>query len=77
VSICHTYEKQKQAFEAIIQAVHSGRIPMERIDESVRRIIALKLKYGLSDQPADASSIFMVVGTEEHRAVANEAWGRE
>nr|MBO2494625.1 beta-N-acetylhexosaminidase [Clostridia bacterium] len=77
VSICHTYEKQKQAFEAIIQAVHSGRIPMERIDESVRRIIALKLKYGLSDQPADASSIFMVVGTEEHRTVANEAWGRE
>jgi len=77
VSICHTYEKQKQAFEAIIQAVHSGKIPVERIDESVRRIIALKLKYGLSDQPVDASSISQMVGTEEHRAVADKAWGRE
>ncbi len=77
VSICHTYEKQKQAFEAIIQAVHSGKIPIKRIDESARRIIALKLKYGLSDQPIDASSISKVVGTKEHRAVADKAWGRE
>lgn len=77
VLICHTYEKQKQAFEAIIKAVDDGTIPMERIDESVKRIIALKLKYGLNDQPVDASSIPQIVGIQEHRAVADRAWGRE
>ncbi|WP_252226435.1 beta-N-acetylhexosaminidase [Caldicoprobacter algeriensis] len=77
VSICHTYEKQKQAFEALIKAVDDGTIPMERIDESVKRIITLKLKYGLNDQPMDTSSISKIVGTKEHRVVADKAWGRE
>lgn len=77
VSICHSYEKQKQTFEAILEAVDDGTIPMERIDESVRRIIALKLKYGLNDEPVDASRIYQIVGTQEHRAVADRAWGRE
>ena len=32
-------------YHALLDAVESGRIPMERIDESVRRIIRTKLQY--------------------------------
>ncbi len=77
VSVCHSYERQKQAYEAILKAVEDGTIPPERIDESVRRIIRLKLKYGLTDEPADPDALHNVVGTEEHQAVADKAWGKE
>lgn len=77
VSVCHNYERQKQAFEAILTAVEDGTIPMERIEQSVRRIIRLKLKYELTDEPADPDELYNVVGIEEHRAVADKAWGKD
>ena len=54
--ICHTEDKQIAAFNAINKAVQSGDIPMERLDESVYRILKLKKKYGLTDKPIDAVS---------------------
>ena len=44
VLISHSYQKQKRAIKALIQAVKSGRISEERIDQSVKRIIKLKAK---------------------------------
>ena len=38
--------------EAVRGAVESGRIPMARIDESVRRILRAKAKYGLFENPS-------------------------
>lgn len=40
-------ENFKEAFEAIVNAVESGTISEERIDESVYRILSLKQRYGL------------------------------
>src|SRR5690625_615940 len=40
----HTYEKQRAAIDAVIQAVKNGVISEERINESVSRILALKQK---------------------------------
>lgn len=37
--------------EAVRDAVKTGRIPMERIDQSVRRILRAKIKYGLFENP--------------------------
>ncbi len=37
----------KRAFDALVKAVENGTISMERIDESVARILALKIKSGL------------------------------
>lgn len=37
----------EKAAEKLISAVRSGRISMERLDESVERILALKIQYGL------------------------------
>lgn len=51
-------EKQKKAaFQSIKNAVDNGVIPMSRINESVRRIIQLKLKYHLSDQPVKTVNV--------------------
>ena len=41
---CHEYEKQKATYEAILSAVKSGEISEERINDSVRRILTMKLE---------------------------------
>ena len=46
----------------------------ERIDQSIRRILAAKFKLGLFDNPyVDAESAVKIVDSEEHRAIAKEA----
>ncbi|MCT4509961.1 MAG: beta-N-acetylhexosaminidase [Tepidibacter sp.] len=49
ILMCHTKEKQIKALEALKEAVDSGEISVERIDESVKRIIRLKRKYNLNN----------------------------
>ncbi|MFP4021432.1 MAG: beta-N-acetylhexosaminidase [Halanaerobium sp.] len=44
VLVSHSYQQQKNAVEAVIAAVKSGRISEKRIDASVRRILSLKGK---------------------------------
>jgi beta-N-acetylhexosaminidase len=46
------YETQK-VLDALNQAVSSGQITKARIDESVKRILALKIKYGLIKVPTN------------------------
>lgn len=41
--ICHEPELQKRAFEALLSAVNKKEISEERINESVRRILKMKL----------------------------------
>ncbi|MGF6357348.1 beta-N-acetylhexosaminidase [Paenibacillus sp. 4624] len=47
VLISHTAQLQVEAFEALMNAVKSGRISERRIDESVRRLLTYKMKRGL------------------------------
>ncbi|WP_260989927.1 beta-N-acetylhexosaminidase [Paenibacillus xylanexedens] len=47
VLISHTAQLQVGAFEALMNAVKSGRISERRIDESVRRLLTYKMKRGL------------------------------
>jgi beta-N-acetylhexosaminidase len=44
VLVSHSYQRQKNAIESVIEAVKSGRISEERIDASVKRILTLKGK---------------------------------
>ncbi|MEX0594421.1 MAG: glycoside hydrolase family 3 protein, partial [Balneolaceae bacterium] len=61
------------ALEAIVSAVRLGEISEERIDASVRRILATKEAVGLSEyQPSDARDIRRTVGIESHRKLALE-----
>ena len=43
VLVCHEYASQQEAYLGILDAVQQGRISEERINESVRRIVRLKL----------------------------------
>jgi beta-N-acetylhexosaminidase len=36
----------REAYDGLLEAVNSGRIPQERLDASVRRIIRMKLASG-------------------------------
>ncbi|GIN72017.1 hypothetical protein J14TS2_24920 [Bacillus sp. J14TS2] len=51
VLIAHEYDKAKEAIEALVHAVETGELSEKRIDESVRRILELKRKYAIQDQP--------------------------
>jgi beta-N-acetylhexosaminidase len=49
-------QTQSDAMQTVVDAVRSGRLSAARIDESVRRILDAKLRYGVLDwQPLDAS----------------------
>lgn len=63
----------KELFESTLAHAESGEIPMDRIDDAVRRILRVKFKLGLMDgQPNDRGN-FSVIGAPEHLAVAREA----
>ncbi|MGM0507245.1 MAG: glycoside hydrolase family 3 protein [Bacteroidota bacterium] len=61
------------AHEAIVSAVRLGEISEERINTSVRRILAAKEAVGLTRyQPSDANDIRRTVGIQSHRELALE-----
>jgi beta-glucosidase len=53
--------------------VESGRVPMGRIDEAVRRILQAKVDAGLFETPYSDPALLSRVGSEEHRRLAREA----
>ena len=54
------------------QAVENGDVPIERIDDAVSRILSVKMRLGLFEQPY-CDMPLEVVGCDEHRALAREA----
>ena len=59
------------AYQAVLAAVRSGEISKRRLDDSVRRILSLKLKRGLfADAFVDADRAETVVGAPDHLADA-------
>ncbi len=67
----------KSVYETTLAAVKSGQVPMERLDDAVRRILRVKVRLGLfeagkpSQRPLGAK--FELLGAPEHRAVARQA----
>lgn len=43
VLVCHTYKHQLEVYNGIIEAVQSGGIPIERINEAAKRVISYKM----------------------------------
>ena len=54
-------------------AVENGDIPEERINDAVRRILTVKFEMGLFEHPYLEGLDVSVVGSDQHRAVAQEA----
>ena len=55
--VCHRLDNLTAARDALLEAVDSGRISMERLDQSVFRILSLKLEYGLTNDPVPAPDV--------------------
>jgi beta-N-acetylhexosaminidase len=62
------------AYDAVVDAVQSGQIPLSRIEESVRRILGQKWDIGLAgaDPIVPEAEVGDVVGTPEHLNVARK-----
>ena len=54
-------------------AVANGDIPEERVDDAVRRILTAKFDLGLFENPYPDPALLDLIGSDEHRTVAQEA----
>ena len=67
-------------YAALLREVHDGTIPQARLDEAVRRILRVKLRYGLFDKPEPShralAGDWALLGSAEHRTLAREAVAR-
>jgi len=67
----------KGLYETELAAVKSGQIPMDRLDDAVRRILRVKMRLGLFEagKPSQRTlgGKFELLGSPEHRAVARQA----
>jgi beta-glucosidase len=53
--------------------VATGKIPVSRIDDAVRRILRVKFQLGLFEHPYADRSYLRTVGSAAHRALARQA----
>ncbi|HLL35851.1 glycoside hydrolase family 3 protein [Streptomyces sp.] len=60
------------AWNAVLKAVQDGELTEERLEESILRVLRLKAKLGLLDDPwTDEDAVSDKVGTAEHLAAAD------
>jgi beta-glucosidase len=59
--------------DLLLELVNEGKVPVSRIDEAVRRILAIKYQLGLFDDPLRGIDAKTVIGSPESRQVSLEA----
>jgi beta-glucosidase len=59
--------------DLLLQLAQQGRVPMGRIDEAVRRILTLKYRLGLFDDPMRGADAPTVIGSPSARRVNLQA----
>ena len=64
-------------YETTLRQVRDGTVPLARLDEAVRRVLRVKLHYGLLDKPRPSQRAlagqWSMIGSAEHRAIARDA----
>ena len=55
--VCHEADNLTAARDALLEAVNSGRISQERLDESVYRLLSLKLDWELTNDPVEVPDV--------------------
>jgi len=69
-------ENWKEFIDHTRRHVQRGSIPLQRIDDAVRRILSVKFAYGLFDKPRPSRRFWSnhaSFGCREHRDIAREA----
>jgi beta-glucosidase len=60
--------------DIIVKLVKDGKVPIERIDNSVRRLLKMKFRLGLFDNPyVDVENAMKVVGNEKFKTAGDLA----
>ena len=65
--VCHTEKLQDIAIEAIASAVESGRVPLQRVQESAARIENLMQLYVKPATQSESQGKLRIIGSKEHR----------
>jgi beta-glucosidase len=65
--------RYQQFTSTLKNLVTSGRVPLSRIDDAVRRILVQKVKLHLFEHPLTDRSKTAAVGSDGHRTVARQA----
>ena len=65
----------KALYANLVREVNDGTIPKARLDDAVRRILRVKMRMGVFDEPAPDKrpDTYQPIGTPGHRAVARQA----
>lgn len=67
----------KALYEATLKQARDGTLPIERLDDAVRRILRVKVRAGLFEAGKPSSRAYAgryeLLGSAEHRALAREA----
>lgn len=63
----------KSFIDKLEELVFSGDIPMSRIDDAVRRILLVKMRMGLFDEPFADPDLLDKVASKEHKELARAA----
>jgi beta-glucosidase len=67
----------KGLYESTLAQARSGEIPAVRLDDAVRRILRVKLRYGLLEKPKPSArplaGQFNLLNSPDHRAIARQA----
>jgi beta-glucosidase len=65
----------KALYGNLVREVNDGTIPMARLDDAVRRILRVKMRMGVFDEPAPNKrpDTYQPIGTLAHRALARQA----
>ena len=67
----------EECVEVLLDLVASGRVPESRVDESARRLLAVKFRLGLFDDPyVDEEAAAATVGREDFRSAGHAAQAR-
>jgi beta-glucosidase len=59
--------------DTLTLAVENGDVPIERIDDAVRRILTVKFELGLFERPLTTDTHLDLIGSDPHRELARQA----
>jgi beta-glucosidase-like glycosyl hydrolase len=69
------HDVHAQALEALIHAVEQGRLTSSRVEDALKHHLRAKERFlavPVPSRPPRASALRQVLGTDEHRAIADQ-----
>ena len=65
-------DKYIEFIQTLTMLVNQGSIPISRINDAVKRILKIKFKLGLFENPYTNSAFTATIGSQEHRQIARK-----